>query len=72
MATLGELAEGKLVYFMSIDGVRFRRPVGPGDQLRLHVEKIQQRRNVWRFFGEAKVDDVCCAEASFAAMIHED
>ena len=69
VAALGEGAEGKLVYFMSIDSARFRRPVGPGDQLRLHCRKEQHRRNVWKFSAEAKVDDVVVAEATYTAMI---
>lgn len=67
--TLGGDSKGKLVYFMSIDNARFRRPVTPGDSMRVHVKKLQHRRNVWRFSGEAKVDDVVCADATFAAMI---
>ena len=67
--TLGPDAEGKLVYFMSIDNARFRRPVTPGDSMRIHVQKLQHRRNVWRFSGEAKVDGVVCADATFAAML---
>ncbi|MCB9957256.1 MAG: 3-hydroxyacyl-ACP dehydratase FabZ [Rhodospirillaceae bacterium] len=69
VATLGDAAAKRLVYFMSIDGARFRRPVTPGDSMRILVRKVQHRRNVWKFFGEAKVDDMNCAEASFAAMI---
>jgi 3-hydroxyacyl-[acyl-carrier-protein] dehydratase len=69
--TLGEEAEGKLVYFMSVDEARFRRPVTPGDTLQIHVNKLQNRRNVWKFKGEAKVDGNLCAEAVFAAMIME-
>ena len=67
--TLGPDAEGKLVYFMSIDNARFRRPVTPGDSMRIHVRKLQHRRNVWRFSGEARVDDAVCADATFAAML---
>jgi 3-hydroxyacyl-[acyl-carrier-protein] dehydratase len=67
--TLGPDAHGKLVYFMTVDNARFRRPVTPGDQLRIHVRKLQHRRNVWRFSGEAKVGDTLCADAVFAAMI---
>ena len=67
--TLGPEAEGKLVYFMSIDSARFRRPVTPGDCMRIHVQKLQHRRNVWRFSGEAKVDGALCADATFAAML---
>lgn len=71
VATFGESSEGKLVYFMSIDGVRFRRPVVPGDRLELHVEKIQSRGNVWKFSGKAMVEGKVAAEATFAAMIRD-
>ncbi len=67
--TLGKGAEGKLVYFMSVDDARFRKPLTPGDTAHIHVTKLQQRRNVWRFRGEAKVNGTLCAEATFAAMI---
>ncbi len=67
--TMGPEAEGKLVYFMSIEEAKFRKPIGPGDQIRIHVTKEQARRNVWRFNGKAMVDGVLCAEASFTAMI---
>lgn len=67
--TLGKASEGKLVYFMTIENARFRKPVVPGDSLHIHVTKIQNRRNVWKFQGEAKVDGVLCAEAVFSAMI---
>ena len=59
------------VLFMSIDGVKFRKPVKPGDQLRMHVEKIKARRNVYVFRGEAKVDGQVVSEAEFTAMIME-
>lgn len=67
--TLGASAEGKLVYFMGIDSARFRKPVGPGDQLHIHVAKERSRGNVWRFRAEAKVDGVLMAEAIYSAMI---
>jgi len=67
--TLGESAEGKLVYFMSVDSARFRKPVQPGDQLLIHVRKERSRGNVWRFSAEAKVGDTLMAEATYAAMI---
>lgn len=70
--TLGPDAEGKLVYFMSINNCRFRRPVTPGDSMRILVRKVQHRGNVWKFSGEARVDERTCAEASFAAMILDD
>jgi len=67
--TLGEHAAGKLVYFMTIENAKFRRPVVPGDQLRVHVTKQRQRGNVWKFSGVARVDGVAVAEATYAAMI---
>lgn len=67
--TLGDDAEGKLVYFMSIDGAKFRKPVVPGDRLELHVTKARSRGGVWRFSAQGKVDGVLVAEATFTAMI---
>jgi 3-hydroxyacyl-[acyl-carrier-protein] dehydratase len=67
--TLGPQAEGKLVYFMTVDNARFRKPVVPGDCLHVHVTKQRHRGNVWRFEGEAKVNGQLAAEAVFAAMI---
>ena len=67
--TLGKAFEGKLVYFMSVDNARFRKPVIPGDQLRIHVKKDRHRGTVWKFTAEAKVDGVLVAEATYAAMI---
>ncbi|MDG1859591.1 MAG: 3-hydroxyacyl-ACP dehydratase FabZ [Emcibacteraceae bacterium] len=69
MLSLDEEAEGKLVYFMSIDAVKFRKPVVPGDMLELHVVKVQSRRNIWKFSGKGIVDGKVVAEASFKAMI---
>jgi len=67
--TLGPKSEGKLVYFMSVDNARFRRPVFPGDRLDVHVVKQRHRGNVWKFEGRAKVGTNLMAEAVFAAMI---
>lgn len=67
--TVGPDIEGSLVYFMAIDNAKFRKPVTPGDQLKIHVQKIQNRRNVWKFHGEARVDGELCAEADLTAMI---
>jgi len=69
--TLGAAFEGKLVYFMSLDGCRFRRPVVPGDQLLLDVQKDRSRGMVWKFNGVARVKDQVVAEATFAAMIRD-
>lgn len=70
--SLGEGARGKLVYFMSIDSARFRKPVVPGDQLRLEVRVQRHRGPVWKFAGEAKVDGKIVAEAVYSAMIMDD
>ena len=67
--TLGPEARGRVVYFMSIDSAKFRRPVVPGDQLRIHIAKSQQRGMVWKFDAQAKVDGVVVAEATYTAMI---
>jgi 3-hydroxyacyl-[acyl-carrier-protein] dehydratase len=67
--TLGPNAAGKVVYFMTIENAKFRRPVVPGDQLRLAVAKERSRGNVWKFSSLATVDGVSAAEATFAAMI---
>ena len=69
METLGQHAMGKVVYFMSVEGAKFRRPVVPGDQLRVHVVKQRNRGNVWKFHAIARVDGVSVAEATYAAMI---
>ena len=70
--TLGPASEGKLVYFMTVDNARFRRPVVPGDCLQVHVTKQRNRGNVWKFEGRAEVGGQLAAEAVFAAMILDD
>jgi len=67
--SMGVEAEGRLVYFMSIEDARFRKLVVPGDTLRVHVERIHKRGNVWKFRGEARVAGALCAEATYTAMI---
>jgi 3-hydroxyacyl-[acyl-carrier-protein] dehydratase len=67
--SMGEATEGKIVYFMTIDNARFRKPVTPGDTMHIHVEKTQSRGAVWKFEGKAFVDGKICAEAKFSAMI---
>ncbi len=66
---LGEDAEGKVVYFMAIDGAKFRKPVVPGDQLRMKLTKIRGKGAVWKFHAEAKVDGNTVAEATLTAML---
>lgn len=61
--------EGKAVYFMSIEKAKFRRPVVPGDQLRLEIKVLQHRGNVWKFSGAATVDGKLASEADFTAMV---
>jgi 3-hydroxyacyl-[acyl-carrier-protein] dehydratase len=64
-------AASAVVYFMTIDNARFRRPVVPGDLLRMPVKKLRQRGPVWKFSGQAFVGEDLCAEAEFSAMIHD-
>jgi 3-hydroxyacyl-[acyl-carrier-protein] dehydratase len=59
------------VYFLTIEQARFRKPVVPGDVLRMPVKKLRQRGPVWKFEGQAFVGDELCAEAQFSAMIHD-
>lgn len=69
VSTLGDDAAGKLVYFMTIDNARFRKPVTPGDILQLNVVKLRSRGPVWKFTCEARVGDNIVAEATISAMI---
>ncbi len=66
-----ETTENMAVYFMSIENAKFRQIVTPGDSLYLHVKKERARANVWKFSGEARVNDKLVAESSFTAMIAE-
>lgn len=67
--SLGEEAEGQIVYFMGIDDCRFRKPVVPGDVMEIHVAVEKARARVWRFTGHVMVDGVKTSEARFSAMI---
>jgi 3-hydroxyacyl-[acyl-carrier-protein] dehydratase len=69
ISTLGPDAGMPIVYFMSVENAKFRKPVTPGDQLRLTLAKDRRRGNVWRFNGVARVDGVVVAEALITAMI---
>lgn len=62
-------AHGKAVYFISIEKAKFRKPVLPGDQLRLEVNVTQKRGNVWKFSGFAFIGDKLASEAEFTAMV---
>jgi 3-hydroxyacyl-[acyl-carrier-protein] dehydratase len=67
--SLGLSGSGKLVYFMAIDGAKFRTPVEPGVLLRLEVDFVQKRTSVCKFAGRAFVGENLAAEANFTAMI---
>jgi 3-hydroxyacyl-[acyl-carrier-protein] dehydratase len=67
--SLGLAGSGKLVYFMAIEGAKFRAPVEPGCLLTLDVEFVQKRSSVCKFAGRASINDKLAAEASFTAMI---
>jgi 3-hydroxyacyl-[acyl-carrier-protein] dehydratase len=66
-----KVADGRpsLVYFMTIDNAKFRRPVVPGDRLELHVRKLKNRGNIWKYACEAIVDGSKVAEAEITAMM---
>jgi 3-hydroxyacyl-[acyl-carrier-protein] dehydratase len=65
----GLAGSGKLVYFMAIEGAKFRQPVEPGVLLKLEVEFVQKRATIAKFAGRATIDGKLAAEASFTAMI---
>jgi 3-hydroxyacyl-[acyl-carrier-protein] dehydratase len=67
--TLGEKAKGKIVFFMSIEEAKFRKPVTPGDALHIRVDVIKGRGAIWKFKGIARVGEAIHAEAVFTAMI---
>jgi 3-hydroxyacyl-[acyl-carrier-protein] dehydratase len=65
----GAAEQGKLVYFMTIDNAKFRKPVIPGDTVEFHVQKIRRRSNIWKFAARAEVDGAKVAEAEVSAMM---
>ena len=69
--TLDIAVEGKTILFMSLDNVRFRTPVRPGDEMRMPVEVVRHRGDVFKFKGRAMVRDKLAAEVEFAAMVVE-
>jgi 3-hydroxyacyl-[acyl-carrier-protein] dehydratase len=64
--------EGKSTYFLSIERAKFRKPVVPGDQLRLEVEVVRKRGTIWKFSGNAYVEENLVAEAEFTAMVTDE
>ena len=69
---LGDAHAGKLVFFMSIDKARFRKPVVPGDQVHFHVKLSHKRPPVWKYWAEAHVDGKKVAEAEIGAMLMDE
>lgn len=74
LALKGQAGKAKagLVYFLTIDKAKFRKPVVPGDVLEYHMDRIKRRRNMWWYRGEAKVAGEIVAEAELGAIIYED
>jgi 3-hydroxyacyl-[acyl-carrier-protein] dehydratase len=72
MESQGDSVAGKLVFFMSIDKARFRKPVLPGDTVHFHVKLNQKRPPVWKYWAEAHVDGKKVAEAEIGAMLMDD
>jgi len=68
-ATMPDSTSGKLVFFTTIEKVRFRQPVRPGDVVKLHVVKNTHKGSLWKFSGKASVDGKLVAEADFGAMV---
>jgi 3-hydroxyacyl-[acyl-carrier-protein] dehydratase len=71
MHSLGVEREKSVVYFMTIEKARFRKPVYPGNMLKMAVKALKRRGPVWRFAGQAFVGDTLCAEAEFSATIFD-
>lgn len=67
--TMDVAVEGKVIMFMSMDGVRFRKPARPGDQLRMQVKVLRARGDAYKFRGETFIDGALAAEAEFMAMV---
>ncbi len=71
LCVASQLDKGKpsLVYLMTVDKAKFRKPVTPGDRVEFHMTRVSKRRNMWWFRGEAKVDGVLVCEAEISAML---
>jgi 3-hydroxyacyl-[acyl-carrier-protein] dehydratase len=69
MRAQGQKERPKLVYFMTIDSAKFRKPVTPGDRVELHMTKTAQKRNIWWYQGRAMVDGALVCEAQISAMM---
>ena len=70
--TMGRVSDsGSVYYFVGVDHARFKRPVGPGDQLRLEVEIVRIARSIWKYAGRTTVDGQLCAEAELMCTLRE-
>ncbi len=69
--TLNITSENKIVYFMSIENAKFRKVVTPGDSIIMECSILQNRSNVWKFYGESRVENEVVTEANFTAMIRD-
>ena len=69
VAAQGDKAKPAVVYLMTVDKAKFRKPVVPGDRVEFHMERFARRRNMWWFRGEAKVDGALACEAEISAML---
>jgi len=72
VSSLGPNHKPSVVYLMTVDKAKFRKPVVPGDQIRYEMTRLAKRRNMWWFRGEAKVDGVLVCEANVSAMLVEE
>jgi 3-hydroxyacyl-[acyl-carrier-protein] dehydratase len=66
---IGTHAKPKQVFFMTVDKCKFRRPVEPGDTVKYHMTKLNHRRNMWWYRGEARVEGALVCEAEVSAML---
>ena len=69
VASQGDDTAPSVVYMMTVDKAKFRKPVVPGDQVRFHMTRVAKKRNMWWFRGEAKVEGVLVCEAEVSAML---
>src|ERR1700712_3876729 len=69
LLSMGEEAATRIVYFLTIDKCKFRKPVFPGQTIEYHMRKVRRRRDMWWFHGDAKVDGITVAEADVGAML---
>ncbi len=69
VASQGDKGKPAVVYLMTVDKAKFRKPVVPGDRVEFHMTKFAKRRNMWWYRGEARVDGVLVCEAEISAML---